>query len=225
MKCTSCKKRDAALGKKSCDECLEKARQRSSNQYKKRKTEKKCCSCDGKVTKGTTCEQCKLKKKNDRENRKVQGLCVTCGKQAATNGLKCIQCYKTYVKNVAFKKEKRVIQGLCAYCNKEQVGSSQMCLDHYLKATSRSHFGTTKNHKELYDLFLEQNEICPYTKRKLTLGDGTSVDHIVPKSRGGSLDISNLQWVSTKINFMKQDMLHEEFLAEVKVIYENYLQS
>ena len=67
--------------------------------------------------------------------------------------------------------------------------------------------------------------MCPYTNKKLTLGDGTSIDHKVPKSRGGSLEISNLHWVCTEVNFMKRDMLHEEFLAAVKLIYENRLQS
>jgi 5-methylcytosine-specific restriction endonuclease McrA len=65
---------------------------------------------------------------------------------------------------------------------------------------------------------MKQGGICPYTGKILSLGKDASVDHIVPKSRGGSTELSNLQWVYYQVNFMKGDMFHEEFLELIGLI-------
>lgn len=228
MKCSTrgCKA-DPSPDRKYCSKCLDKAKKRAAERYKKQRVEKRCRSCPNKATSGTLCEECKSKKNSKWQKRKADGLCVDCWKNPTKQGSsKCMDCYEKIKARDLKRKNNRLEQELCAYCDNKQVGGgSQLCLDHYLKATSRSHFGTTKRCKELSDLFLEQDGRCPYTNKKLTLGNCTSIDHIVPKSRGGSLDVSNLQWVSTEVNFMKMDMLHEEFLEAVRLIYENHLQS
>ena len=96
-----------------------------------------------------------------------------------------------------------------------------MCLKHYLQFTAKTHLGSFKKYKELEILFQKQNGICPYTGKKLQLGIDTSIDHIIPKSRGGSKDISNLQWVYYKANFMKQDMFTNEFIELAHLISQN----
>jgi 5-methylcytosine-specific restriction endonuclease McrA len=38
------------------------------------------------------------------------------------------------------------------------------------------------------------------------------LDHIVPRTRGGSHDLENLRWVTTRANLAKRDLTDEEFL-------------
>lgn len=62
------------------------------------------------------------------------------------------------------------------------------------------------------DLFLSQGARCAYSGEALVPGVNASVDHRQPVSRGGVHALENLQWVSRKVNIMKSDMTHEEFL-------------
>lgn len=47
----------------------------------------------------------------------------------------------------------------------------------------------------------------------LVPGRNASIDHKVPRAKGGSDDIGNLQWVDLKVNLMKRDMDVPEFLS------------
>lgn len=219
MKCVDCSN-GASFGNKYCLDCLEKSRQRSSNRYYKMKLQKKCKNCKCKVEKGIYCQECKRERNLRWHDKKEKGLCVVCGKIEASNGLKCHNCYDQYVNNVNAKREQRLLNGCCAFCDKKRV-NNRLCLEHFLKFTSKSHFKTSKRHQDLLNLFNEQNGKCPYSGRELTLGIDASLDHIVPKCREGLNDIENLQWVYGPINFMKQDMLHEEFLNMIFEIHKN----
>lgn len=222
MKCINCSN-GVNFGNKHCIECLEKAKTRSAQRYEKMKVERKCKVCKGLIgeAKGIYCLKCKEDRKFRWHEKKTEGLCVVCGKKQATKGFKCLACYHRCQDGVNKKREERLAKGLCAFCDNERVGT-RLCLDHYLKFTSKAHFRTSKRHQELLQIFKEQSGVCPYTGRKLTLGVDASLDHIVPKSRGGSNDdVANLQWVYCRVNFMKQDSLHDEFLDMIREIYEN----
>lgn len=52
-----------------------------------------------------------------------------------------------------------------------------------------------------------------YSGRRLVPGQNASLDHLVPRSRGGTDTLENLQWVDLKVNLMKTDLMHDEFLA------------
>lgn len=47
----------------------------------------------------------------------------------------------------------------------------------------------------------------------LVPGRNASIDHKVPRAKGGSDDIDNLQWVDLKVNLMKRDLDITEFLS------------
>jgi hypothetical protein len=222
MKCATCSA-TAIIGKTSCRKCLDNSKKRAAERYKRIKLERMCKSCPNKVldTKGVYCASCRQKRKDTWSERKRKGLCITCGKNQKRNGLKCECCYVGCQNNIKENRRERLEKGLCAFCDNPRI-NNRLCLKHFLKFTSKTHLKSTKRYKELHELFVNQGGICPYTKIKLTLGKDASVDHIIPKSRGGSLeDVSNLQWVYCNVNFMKSDMLEQEFLDLVKLIAKN----
>lgn len=65
---------------------------------------------------------------------------------------------------------------------------------------------------EFWRLCLRQRCRCPLTGQRLTR-DNISVDHIVPKSKGGSTGIENLRLVTKDVNMAKQSMTDEQLLA------------
>lgn len=64
-------------------------------------------------------------------------------------------------------------------------------------------------HKQLAALWKAQRGICALTGRRL---DRTAqLDHRLPRARGGSDLIGNLQWVCDAANIAKRDLTNEEF--------------
>lgn len=72
--------------------------------------------------------------------------------------------------------------------------------------------GSKKRWEEIGLLFESQGGRCAYTGDQIVLGEWASLDHIVPSSKNGSNDISNLQWVTFEINAAKSNMSHAEFV-------------
>ena len=64
--------------------------------------------------------------------------------------------------------------------------------------------------KQIASLWKKQKGLCSLTGAKL---DRTSqLDHILPKSKGGTDYIENLQWLSQKANLAKRDLTDDEFI-------------
>ncbi len=72
---------------------------------------------------------------------------------------------------------------------------------------------TAEQLKSRRELFFAQNNRCYYCNEKLCDYD-RSVDHFVPKSRGGSDDESNWKAACKTCNRNKGSMMPEEFVAE-----------
>jgi 5-methylcytosine-specific restriction endonuclease McrA len=76
-----------------------------------------------------------------------------------------------------------------------------------------THLGNRKRGGELVALWTAQAGRCALTGASLTPGGMASVDHKVPRSRGGAQSIENVQWVLTVANLAKHTMTPEEFVA------------
>ena len=68
------------------------------------------------------------------------------------------------------------------------------------------------DHKFRKKLAQEQNWVCPLCDEKLPyqLVGNAHVDHIMPKSRGGSNNLDNLQTVHSRCNEAKGNLTTEE---------------
>lgn len=65
--------------------------------------------------------------------------------------------------------------------------------------------------KQIASLWKKQKGLCALTGKKL---DRTSqLDHILPKAKGGTDYIENLQWLSQEANLAKRDLTDEQFIS------------
>ena len=162
-----------------------------------------------------------------RSGRRKDGLCIRCGLLLEPDELlrgnsRCGACRARDSSTLRKKRSKWSQQGLCMRCGTSDDvtrQSARYCESCYLRNVSRSHFRSHSMAVPLLDVFRKQGGICPYTGRKLTLGINTSLDHILPKARGGANDIGNMQWVYLPINYMKHELPEAEFLTLVAEIF------
>lgn len=65
---------------------------------------------------------------------------------------------------------------------------------------------------DLWGLAKRQRLLCPVSGRKLS-NRNISIDHIVPLSKGGTHDISNLRLTIKEINYARINMSDADFIA------------
>ena len=198
----------------------------------------------------TTCESCFERRKQRRKERREKdpekykrmqsenmsrhrkkylelNICWRCGKNELSTGLLCTTCSDKKNKNQKALKENRLNQGLCKYCGKTKVTNpkSKSCHECFFKNMATQYLKSRDRWKELEEIFLKQNSMCPYTGIQLIAGVNASMDHIVARSTGGIECVSNLQWVyhgdDFDVNMMKRDFSESNFLKAIKVIYEH----
>lgn len=181
------------------------------------------------------CIQCLNASKQDSRNRRnsklIQGLCSQhgCENIVAIGKKKCEFHLAKDVSNGKIKRLDHQERGLCKECSRDKLSTHSLCEVCFYKSLAARNLGTVKNWEQLKSLF-EATLYCPYTGRQLILGN-VSLDHIIPISRGGKNDISNLQWVyfencgGLDLNRIKGAMLESEFKSAIKEIYEHLHQS
>jgi hypothetical protein len=70
-----------------------------------------------------------------------------------------------------------------------------------------------------WDKLVAQDFRCYYTGATLAPGINLSLDHRIPRSRGGSpTDIDNCVWCDRLINSFKSDLTEAEFVERCKAV-------
>ena len=73
---------------------------------------------------------------------------------------------------------------------------------------------------ELRSLWQQQGGRCGLTGQLMDIATA-NIDHIIPTSRGGSNELSNLRWTTKAANQAKGNLLDEEFLALCRQVAEH----
>ena len=142
--------------------------------------------------KQTTCADCfekeSVRNKKRREFNKLKGICIICGKNKSFEGLvTCINCkHRSY----RCKNKKFFL---------------------YRSTHFNGAFKTNHTAQQFARLWRSQLGLCALTGVKLTT-ENSELDHIIPKSRGGSHELTNLRWVTKLANRLKRDLLDSELI-------------
>lgn len=153
-------------------------------------------------------------------SRKVKGVCRDCTSPARPGKRSCAECAR---KKIAQNKERRHTRrdtGCCVHCGCEAENRT-VCFPCWLKRKARSNLGDIRRTNELQALWDAQDGRCVYTGEKLIPNVNASLDHKVPRAKGGGNELSNLQWVSFAINRAKQDLSESDFFALCRRVVEH----
>lgn len=159
-----------------------------------------------------TCRNCLTATKARREQWKNAGRCVRCGEVSDSNRKSCQSCLAKVRARTQRRRDTFGDFGRCVQCGKANETACKYCETCTYKNGARRWLGSYDRWPELKALFERQKGLCAYTGEPMTLGKDASLDHIIPRRRGGTHSIDNLQWVSWEMNRMKCNWTHQEFL-------------
>ena len=129
---------------------------------------------------------------------------------------KCKLCEAELIKK---KRLKHINNKQCKECGKDRLCGSSVCLDCFFKQIARN---LKLSPQELKNKLEEQNFRCFYTNTLLLPGINASLDHIIPKSKGGSNELNNLVWVDFSVNRMKNNLDLETFYSNYSSVLIEY---
>lgn len=150
------------------------------------------------------------------KEQKSNGLCIECSNPAT--GLRCDACNKRRAENRKQKYNEWKEKGLCCQCGKETLNNKNYCEKHYLMQISLKRLGTQSYWKELKLLLEEQNFKCALTGDCISFNDNIELDHILPTTRGGKNNLSNVRWTTKEANRLKQNLVDIELKELCKKI-------
>jgi hypothetical protein len=204
--------------------------QSERNRRKGSRERDKCADCKQPPAPGCArCEACRqlaaARTRTIMQARDVSGLCRVCGKHPRLENRKsCQACGEKATTTGRCKRAERQASGLCLNCGSSPpVAPCRLCETCLLKATSNQHFGSVSRANDLLALFTTQSGKCAYSGLPIQIGISAQLDHIQPLSRGGSHDLSNVQWVHQDVNQMKRDLSEEVFLRLIVAIYQHWV--
>lgn len=215
-----------------CTSCREKDNARLANRRANNKTAG-LCLCGNQAPVGKSyCKDCldkqylprRLRFKERTKERTNQGKCTTCGDNvAAEDSTRCTRCRDKCAQARCRRFTRRQAGGQCVWCAEpsevvNKMPACKLCWFKHISLTDKRKIVWT----DLLELWEAQGGRCAYTGELLILGglapNSASIDHKVPTKRGGTDSKDNLHWVSWRINRMKSNLTHEEFIDVCKLI-------
>lgn len=119
-------------------------------------------------------------------------------------------------------KKKRQDRWVCVQCRENLMEhSASYCRKHYILKQIYQH-KLKITHQEFEAILEKNNYKCPYTWLDLVLSKNMSIDHIIPKGKWGSNDMSNIAICHVDINRMKLDHTHDYLYDMCKKYIERY---
>lgn len=181
-----------------------------------------CTSCFREPAMGDICpclcETCRTKRLDRRrasiESKKTNRLCIECGEPSLPSKNYCLRHFDIAKERHKNRRTRLIRENRCTICS-QPASVSQRCETCILKSAANELWGEVGRWVDLKKLYDEQSGLCCYFGEPITIGVDASVDHKIPKCRGGTNELSNLQWVSNYANVMKWTKTHEEFVAAV----------
>jgi 5-methylcytosine-specific restriction endonuclease McrA len=152
----------------------------------------------------TTCRACSrynaTKQENRRKQRSSEGLCERCGKNPPKKGVKnCLTCVKKMSAQQKRYRQTRFFEN---------------------KARSGAYRYSVKFAQQLAFLWKRQRGFCVLTGRRLNRYNA-EIDHIVPRSKGGTEDIQNLRFLHRDVNQAKRALSDKDFLLLCQEVVSN----
>lgn len=144
------------------------------------------------------------------KEQRVKGLCIECSNPAT--GLRCDSCNK---RRAEYRKKKKLEwkeKYLCNQCGKETIKGKNQCEKHYLMQVSTDRLGTSKYWKDLKMLIEKQGYKCSLTGDDISFEADIDLDHIIPTTRNGKNELSNVRWVTRQANRLKNNLTDSELI-------------
>lgn len=212
--CVICQEPNPRKSQK-CKSCTDKTV--AANKLRREVLVKNCqCIKCGNDWSGETliCPPCRLKINQKWRGKDALSSCFRCSMPRDTHHKACSECRHEMRINSQQRRKANQTKGLCVQCRSENdTECGKYCSVCSFKTSARRWLNDSNKWTELRDLLIFQDGKCAYTDVKLSIGGNASIDHKMPRSKGGAASIENLQWIDWKINRMKTDIPHDEFVS------------
>lgn len=229
MRCKRCDRENKTYAKELCRNCyvydwrennVERAKEINDKYYSRKKKGligndippdglKKCSCCNSVLPER---EEFFRYKKNANFKNNLYPQCRTCEDKKA----KQYRIDNQEINAIKAKEHRKKLRenGICVQCGqrKAEFKNSSMCRMDYIKNICNATLRDSSRWEEIDNLLKEQNYKCALSGVDIDWGKRASIDHIIPRKKGGTHDIENLQMVHYNVNFMKMDMLMGDFL-------------
>lgn len=202
-------------GTNRCSKCTKKSVEQNRIRAELIKKRALCIRCNEPwIGKTVYCDKCKEQQNIKLRLKSESNRCVRCSEIKNDNRYSsCESCRLIMRRHTKKVRSNRIIEKKCVRCNNVMdVKNGMYCSICIYKNNASRWLGDGKLWKELRLLFELQNGKCAYTDKSIELSIDASIDHKIPRTRGGLNVIDNLQWVSWTVNRSKTDMTHTEFI-------------
>lgn len=160
-------------------------------------------------------EMIRLRNKKKRDYARVNGICTSCFKRPfEENRTRCGKCLKANLRYI----NRKMKEGFCSCGTKTLDGNKYKCEKCWYKTVAYNTLNDRSRWEEIKGLMESQGYICAITGDTLIPGVNASLDHKMPKSRGGTHEISNIEWILTEANYFKYTRTKKELLELCKKI-------